>query len=101
MTPVLLQLVEANQGPCNPDDMQAILKKDAGTLQPNKSKGGGGGIALLIRVKSYPGSWHGCSLKTPDSDAEVVGSDPFASAGSSLPPPPPPSLPPTHTLTVK
>ncbi|XP_076465605.1 importin-11-like [Babylonia areolata] len=29
LTPVLLQLVEANQGPCNPDDMQAILKKDA------------------------------------------------------------------------
>ena len=33
LTPVLLQLVEANQGPCNPDDMQAVLKKDAGTLK--------------------------------------------------------------------
>ncbi|KAK7116601.1 hypothetical protein V1264_002257 [Littorina saxatilis] len=29
LTPVLLQLVEVNQGPCNPDDMQAVLKKDA------------------------------------------------------------------------
>ncbi|KAL8559005.1 hypothetical protein ACOMHN_039761 [Nucella lapillus] len=29
LTPVLLQLVEANQGACDPDDMQAVLKKDA------------------------------------------------------------------------
>ena len=53
LTPVLLQLVEANQGPCNPDDMQAILKKDAGTLQPNILMGGGGGgsIDLLVHMK--------------------------------------------------
>ena len=38
LTPVLLQLVEANQGPCNPDDMQAVLKKDAGTLKKRKRK---------------------------------------------------------------
>ena len=38
LTPVLLQLVEANQGPCNPDDMQAVLKKDAGTLKKEKKK---------------------------------------------------------------
>ena len=35
---MLLQLVEANQGPCNPDDMQAVLKKDAGTLKKENEK---------------------------------------------------------------
>ncbi|PVD19589.1 hypothetical protein C0Q70_20079 [Pomacea canaliculata] len=29
LTPVLLGLVQANQGPCDPDDMEAVLKKDA------------------------------------------------------------------------
>ena len=38
LTPVLLQLVEANQGPCNPDDMQAILKKDAGMLKEKRTE---------------------------------------------------------------
>ncbi|KAK7479675.1 hypothetical protein BaRGS_00029051 [Batillaria attramentaria] len=29
LTPILLQLVQANQGPCDPDDLPAVLKKDA------------------------------------------------------------------------